>query len=56
MTDQQERALRSLDSASALVRKQLGGKPGAAAEKIYGQAYTACVVLGLKPQLRRRYR
>lgn len=47
-TDEQERALRDLESASNNLRKASGGKVGESAEKLYGQAYTRCYALGLK--------
>lgn len=48
LTDEQERALRDLASASDALRKTAGGKAGDAAEKRYGEAYQRCYVLGLK--------
>lgn len=56
MNDYQERLLRQLDSATNVIRKQIGGKGGSSAEKVYGQAYEACVAAGLKPSLRKKYR
>ena len=47
-TDEQEKALRDLASASDALRRTSGGKAGDAAEKKYGEAYTRCYVLGLK--------
>jgi len=47
-TDEQERALRDLASASDALRKTSGGKAGDSAEKRYGEAYTKCFQLGLK--------
>lgn len=51
-----ERLIKDLDSASAAVKRQSGGKPGESAEKIYSLAYQKCVQAGLKPRLRKRYR
>ena len=48
LTDEQEKALRDLSSASDALRKTAGGKAGDAAEKKYGEAYQRCYVLGLK--------
>jgi hypothetical protein len=47
-TEEDEKALRDLDSASAAVRRGAGGKTGESAEKLYGQAYKRCYQLGLK--------
>lgn len=54
--EQKERMLRNLDSASSAMRKAVTGKAGEGFEKKYGQAYQECVKLGLKPQLRKKYR
>jgi len=48
LTDEQEKALRDLNSASDALRRATGGKAGDAAEKKYGEAYQRCYVLGLK--------
>lgn len=48
LTEEQERALRDLASASDALRKTSGGKAGDAAEKKYGEAYQRCYQLGLK--------
>lgn len=47
-TDEQEKALRNLSSASDALRRAAGGKAGDAAEKKYGEAYTRCYQLGIK--------
>ena len=47
-TEEQERALRDLESASQGLRRAAGGKIGEAAEKKYGQAYEKCYRLGIK--------
>lgn len=47
-TDEQEKALRDLNSAMDAIRKTAGGKAGDAAEKRYGEAYQRCYALGLK--------
>lgn len=47
-TDEQEKALRNLSSASDALRRASGGKAGDAAEKKYGEAYTRCYQLGIK--------
>jgi uncharacterized protein YukE len=56
MNEEQERALRNLDSASAAVKRGVGGKAAEGFEKKYGQAYQECVKLGVKPQIKKRYR
>lgn len=48
LTDEQEKALRDLASASDALRRTAGGKAGDAAEKKYGEAYARCYQLGLK--------
>jgi hypothetical protein len=47
-TDEQEKALRDLSSASDALRRASGGKTGESAEKKYGEAYARCYQLGLK--------
>ena len=47
-TEEDERALRDLETASQNLRRASGGKVGESAEKAYGQAYTRCYQLGLK--------
>lgn len=47
-TDEDERALRDLASASEALRRSTGGKAGESAEKKYGEAYTKCYRMGLK--------
>jgi len=59
MNDQEERALRALDTATANLGKlgsstNVGKRNGI--EAVYGQAYQMCVRLGLRPQLRAKYR
>jgi hypothetical protein len=56
MSEDNEKLLRNLEQASSLVRKALGGKAGESNEKIYGQAYRACVRAGIKPMLKGKYR
>ena len=53
---EKENLLKNLDTASATVRRQSGGKAGEGAEKVYGIAYQKCVQAGIKPKLRKRYR
>jgi len=48
LTEEQEKALRDLESASQNLRRAAGGKVGESAEKAYGLAYTRCYQLGLK--------
>ena len=47
-TEEDERALRDLQTASDNLRKAGGGKAGESAEKKYGEAYTKCYRMGLK--------
>lgn len=47
-TEEDERALRDLETASTNLKRAAGGKVGESAEKAYGQAYTRCYQLGLK--------
>jgi hypothetical protein len=56
MSEENEKLLRSLELASSNIRKSLGGKTGEGAEKVYGQAYRACVRAGIKSPLRKKYR
>jgi hypothetical protein len=56
MSEEVDRLLSSLNSASSAIKKSMGGKPGESAEKVYGQAYQALVKVGARPQLRKRYR
>jgi hypothetical protein len=56
MSEDVEKMLRELDSASMAIKKQMGGKGGEGAEAKYGQAYQALVKVGAKPQLREKYR
>jgi predicted type IV restriction endonuclease len=57
MTDEQTAALWRLEQASKKVKLCLGMKQGGAgAEKSYSQAYQYCVSLGIRQQIRSRYR
>lgn len=57
MTDEQEKAERDFRAAGDKIRKQLAMKSGgAAAEKDYSAAYQKLVQLGLRPQIKERYR
>jgi uncharacterized protein YukE len=47
-TEEDEQALRNLESAATAMRRGLGGKAGESAEKNYLQAYKRCFQLGLK--------
>ena len=51
-----EKLLSNLSAASSSLRRVVGGKAGEGVEKSYGQAYQALVKVGLKPQLRKKYR
>jgi hypothetical protein len=48
LTDEQEKALRELNSATEALKKSVGGKAGESIEKKYGEAYKRCYQLGLK--------
>jgi len=54
--EEKDKLLRNLESASSSIRKGVGGKAAEGFEKNYGQAYQNCVKVGLKPQLRKKYR
>ena len=56
MTDEQEKALRDLNSAWQALQRGVGGKTAQGYENAYGEAYQRCVRLGLKPQIRQKYR
>lgn len=56
MEENGEKLLSNFNAASTNIRRSLGGKGGEAAEKVYGQTYQALVRIGLKPQLRKKYR
>ena len=56
MSDENEKILRNLESASTAVRRGIGGKAGEGSEKAYGIAYARAVQAGLKPRLKRKYR
>jgi hypothetical protein len=46
----------TFNSATGDIRKALGGKTGFSTEAKYGDAYQHLVRLGIKPQIRRKYR
>jgi hypothetical protein len=52
----EEDLLRNLASASADIKKSIGGRAAEGVEKRYGIAYQACVRAGIKPPLRKKYR
>lgn len=56
MQENSEKLLSNFNAASNALRRVVGGKPGESAEKAYGQAYQALAKVGLKPQLRKKYR
>lgn len=47
-TEEDERALKDLSSASEVLRRSVGGKVGESAENKYREAYIKCYRLGLK--------
>lgn len=51
-----ERLVSNFNAMSSAIKKQTGGKAGEGIEKQYGQAYQQLVKVGLKPQLRKKYR
>ena len=56
MSENYDRLISNMNAASNNVRKIISGKGGDGAEKKYGQAYQDLVKVGLKPQLRKKYR
>lgn len=54
--DEIDKLERDMASASSAIRKTVGGKPGEASEKKYGQVYQDLVRAGIRPQLRKKYR
>jgi hypothetical protein len=56
MSENNDRLVSSMNAASSNLRKIIAGKGGEGAEKKYGQAYQELVKVGLKPQLRKKYR
>lgn len=56
MSENHDRLISNMNAASSNIRKIISGKGGDGAEKKYGQAYQELVKVGLKPQLRKRYR
>lgn len=55
MTDEQTKALAAYDLAASKLGK-LNGKAGTGSEMTYASAYQRLVVLGLKPQIKGKYR
>lgn len=51
-----ERLVSNFNAASNSLRRIVGGKAGDGVEKAYGQAYQALAKVGLKPQIRKKYR
>lgn len=47
-TKEEEQALKELESASANLKRAVGGKAGETLEKKYGEAYSRCYKLGIK--------
>lgn len=56
MSDDIEKLKSNLNAASNNIRRVVGGKAGDGVEKAYGQAYQALVRVGVKPQLKKKYR
>jgi hypothetical protein len=49
-------AASAFNDAVSNLRKCVPGKPGFGAEKRYAEAYQGLVQLGVKPQIKRKYR
>lgn len=56
MSENVDRLISNFNAAATTIKKQMGGKTGDSAEKVYGQAYQALVKEGVKPQIRKKYR
>lgn len=56
MTDDQMRALNAYEIALDRLKKSKAGKHSNGLENQYSQAYQRLVTLGLRPQVRGRYR
>lgn len=56
MSENNDRLISNFNAASTAIKKSIGGKAGESAEKVYGIAYQQLVKVGLKPQLRKKYR
>ena len=56
MSESNDRLISNINAASNNVRKIISGNGGDGAEKKYGQAYQDLVRVGLKPQLKKKYR
>jgi hypothetical protein len=54
--DEIRKAEQAFASALTEVKKALPGKPGFGIEANFGQAYQRLVRLGVRPQIRRKYR
>lgn len=56
MSDENEKLISNFNAATSTLKKITGGKAGEGAEKVYGQAYQQLVKVGIKPQIRKKYR
>jgi hypothetical protein len=56
MSEHADDLWRAFNAASVELKKGIGGKPGDAAEKKYGQAYLSLVKSGLAPRIKKKYR
>lgn len=56
MQEDNERLISNFNAATSSLKKIAGGKAGEGIEKVYGQAYQQLVKVGIKPQLRKKYR
>jgi hypothetical protein len=50
------RALQDYEAALAVIKKAIPGRPGFGNESRFGEAYQKLVQLGVKPQIRKKYR
>lgn len=56
MTEEQKEALRNFERIGAILQKGTAGKAAYGHEKAYSDAYQVCVRLGIKPQIKKKYR
>lgn len=56
LEDEIRRAVQEHDAAWQTIRKATPGKAGFGHEAVYGQTYQYLVRLGVKPQIKKKYR
>lgn len=54
--EEKEKAVRRLEAAWNALKRSTGGKTAQGLENAYGEAYQACVRVGVMPQIRKKYR